>query len=184
METAFFPSVSESKTIPFLEQRGLCGGGCWAGPTRSTGHHLCCVALSPGHETGTSSPSQLPRHSPAYRYPGGWVSPHKCWTFIITWSVRLQFFCSICTCHKFQKVTVFPSISDFDDQVVCFIHAVHHCLCVFKNLNISYMKVICIMYLEPCLSNPHLLGYLLLPLKSLVVPKRSSPGITGPEILT
>ena len=75
METAFFPSVSESKTIPFVEQRGLCGGGCWAGPTRSTGHHLHCVALSPGHEIGTSSPRQLPRHSPAYHYPGGWVSP-------------------------------------------------------------------------------------------------------------
>ena len=31
-------------------------------------------------------------------------------------------------------------------------------------------KVICIMYLEPCLSIPHLLGHLLLPLKSPVVP--------------
>ena len=84
----------------------------------------------------------LPVSSPGIRLPITILeaeSVHKCWTFIITWSVRLHFFCSICTCHKFQKVTLFPSISDFDDQVVCFIHAVHHWLCVFKNLNISYI---------------------------------------------
>ena len=179
----FFPLLVGPKPLPFLEQRELCGGGCWAGPAHSTGHHLHCVALD--MRQGTSSPSQVPRHSPAYCYPGGSVSPHKCWTFIITWSVRLHFICSSCTCHKFQKVTPFPSISDFDDQVVCFIHAVHYCLCVFKNLNISYMQ-----------SNMYYVPRTMLeyspPLRTLTatfeVPcgplsQRGSLGITGPEIL-
>lgn len=34
----------------------------------------------------------------------------------------------------------FPSVSAFGEQVVYFIHAVHDFICMFKNLNMSYMQ--------------------------------------------
>lgn len=90
-----------------------------------------CGSLRPGHETGYFLSQSGPQAFTCLLLSWRFSQSTQVLNIHNYESLSLHFIYSSCTCHKFQ-VTPFPSISYFDDQVVCFIHAVHYCLCVFK----------------------------------------------------
>ena len=183
MEIAFFYFVSGSKTTSLSGTETTLWRWVlsWA---HSTGHHLDCVALSPGHETG---------------YFLSWSGPQAFTCLLLSW--RLSQSTQVLNIHNYLVreasfyllklyVPQIPegdtfSFSNFDDQVVCFIHAVHYCLCVFKNLNIAYMQSNTYYVPRTMLEYPPPLRILTATFEVPCGPlsQRDNLGITGPEIL-